>query len=271
MTDPWLDPLLVINRRYRFEHGLGDVAAAREFMGPVDAADEESLARAVVTRVHERMRIRASAFGVGMPTRLAGIVEARGGNCVAHSVLATAVLRDRGVPTRLVVENTYTNASLLRVPAAFVRAPIGPVLNSHVWIELMIDGGWVPADAELGIFGTKEWLAVRVARGVTVRAIGLPIAEHWKFPLRIRRLGPDGMPAEDVTSLYLVDKLSEALGARRAVPTAWVEGVEYFSRTFDWEGRAGLRILREARRLREMSRALAGERLLNLADAERGY
>jgi len=222
MADPWLDPLLVINRLYRFEHRPEDVAAARDFMGPVDAADGESLARAVVVRLHERMRIRASAFGVGMPTRLAGIVAARGGNCVAHSVLATAVLRDRGLPTRLVVENTYTNVSLLRLPAAFVRAPIGPVLNSHVWIELMIDGGWVPADAELGVFGIKEWLAVRVARGVTVRAIGLPIAEHWKFPLRIRRLGPDGQPAEDVTALYLVDRLSEALGARgNCPPRGW--------------------------------------------------
>ncbi len=268
MPDPWLDPLLVINRRFRFEHGPGDVAAAGEFIGTLEAPDGTSLARSVVMRVHERMRIRASAFGVGMPTRLAGIVEARGGNCVAHSVLATAVLRDRGFPTRLMVENTYTNVSLLRVPTAFVRAPIGPVLNTHVWIELMIDGGWVPADAQLGVFGIKEWLAVRVARGVTVRAIGLPIAEHWKFPLRIRRLGSDGQPTEDMTALYLVDRLGEELGARGALPAAWVEGVEYFSRTFDWEGRAGLRILRERHRLQQMSRALAGERLLNLGDAE---
>src|SRR3990172_2725698 len=257
-SSPWLDPLLVINRRYRFEHRPEDVAAARDFVGRVEAAGEESLARAVVMRVHERMRINASAFGWGMPKSLPAIMAARGGNCVSHSVLAAVLLRDRGLPARLVVEEVYTNFSLLRALAVVFRAPIGPVLNGHVWCEILDDGEWVPADAELGVYGTREWLAARVGRGVTVRAIGLPIAEHWKFPLRIRRLGPDGQPGEDVTALYLVDRLGEALGARAALPAAWVEGVEYFSRTFDWEGRAGLRILREARRLRAMSRALAG-------------
>src|SRR3990172_7127157 len=65
--DPWLDPLLVINRRFRFEHGPEDVAAARDFIGPLEEAGGSSLARALVTRVKERVCIRASAFGVGMP------------------------------------------------------------------------------------------------------------------------------------------------------------------------------------------------------------
>ena len=258
MPDPWLDPLLVINRRFRFEHGPSDVAAAREFIGSVDARDGPGLARSVVMRVHERMRIRASAFGAGMPGSLPATVAAGGGNCVSHAVLAAVLLRDRGLPARLVVEEIYTNFSLLRAPAVAFRAPIGPTLNGHVWNEVLIDGDWMPADAELGVFGTGEWLAARVGRGVTVHAMGLPIVERWKFPLRIRRLGPDGMPAEDVTSLYLVDKLGEALAVGGALPAAWVEGVRFFSRAFDWEGRAGLRILRERRRLREMSRARAG-------------
>jgi len=271
MPDPWLDPLLVINRRFRFEHGPGDVAAAREFTGSLEDADGPGLARAVVMRVHERMRIRASAFGVGMPRSLPETVAARGGNCVSHSVLAAVLLRDRGFPARLVVEEVYTNMSFLRVPAALFPAPIGPTLNGHVWIEVLINGEWVPADAELGICGTREWLASRLAGGVTVAAVGLPIREHWRFPLRIRRLGPDGTPAEDVTSLYLIDKLSEALGSGRALPLSWVEGVRYFSSSFRWEGRAGLRILRERHRLQQMSRALAGEPLMNLVGAERGY
>ena len=257
MADPWLDPLLVINRRFRFEHRPQDVATARDFVGSVEAPGEESLARAVVVRVHEQMCIRASAFGVGMPKSLPAIVAARGGNCVSHSVLAAVLLRDLGFPTRLVVEEVYTNVSFLRVLAVLFRAPIGPTLNGHVWIEVCVNGEWLPADAELGIFGTEEWLAARLARGVTVTAVGLPIREHWKFPLRIRRLGPDGTPAEDVTALYLADKVAEAVGPGVALPSPWVDGVRYFSKTFRWDGRAGLHILGEHRRLRDMSRALA--------------
>ncbi len=257
MPDPWLDPLLVINRRYRFQHGREDLAAAREFVGHVDAPDRESLARAVVTRVHERMRIVATALGLGMPKSLSAIVAARGGNCVSHAVLAAVLLRDRGVPARLLVEEVYTNFALLRAPTVFARAPVGPTLNGHVWIEVFVSGEWVPADAELGVFGTKEWLASRLARGVTVSAVGLSVSEHWKFPLRIRRLGPDGQPAEDVTDLYLIDSVAEALGPRATLPSAWTEGVGFFSKVFRWGGRAGLRILGERRRLVEMSRALA--------------
>ena len=257
-SSPWLDPLLVINRRYRFEHRPEDVAAARDFVGRVEAPGEETLARALVLRVHEQMRINASAFGLGMPKSLPAIVAARGGNCVSHSVLAAVLLRDRGLPARLVVEEVYTNFSLLRALALGFRAPIGPTLNGHVWIEVSLNGQWVPADAELGIFGAREWLAARLGRGVTVAAVGPPIREHWRFPLRIRRLGPDGKPSEDVTARYLIDKLSSALGPGSPLPAAWVEGVRYFSQAFDWKGRAGLRILREQRRLRAMSRALAG-------------
>jgi hypothetical protein len=176
---------------------------------------------------------------------------------VSHSVLAAVLLRDLGFPTRLVVEEVYTNVSFLRVLAVLFRAPIGPTLNGHVWIEVWVNGEWLPADAELGLFGTEAWLAERLARGVTVTAVGLPVREHWKFPLRIRRLGPDGTPAEDVTALYLADKVAEALGSGRALPMPWVEGVRYFSSSFRWEGRAGLRVLGEHRRLRDMSRALA--------------
>src|SRR3990172_4141143 len=115
MSDPWLDPLLVINRRYRFEHGPEDVAAARRFVGRVEASGEQPLASELVRRVHERMRINASAFGVGMPKSLPAIVAGGGGNCVSHSVLAAVLLRDRGFPTRLVSEHVYTNVSFLPV------------------------------------------------------------------------------------------------------------------------------------------------------------
>jgi hypothetical protein len=257
MSDEWLNPLLVIDGRFRFEHGREEVAAARDFVGPVEASGERSLARTTVARAHERMRIVPTVFGVGMPKTLSAIIATRGGNCVSYAVLVTALLRSYGLPTRLVSENVHTNVSLLRVPSVFVRAPVGPTLNGHVWIETLIDGEWVPADAELGLFGTAEWLTARVARGVTIAAAGIPLRERWKFPLCLRLLGSDGMPREDVTALYLIDKLSSFLGCGGALPATWAEGVHYFSKSFRWDGRAGLRILLEWRRLKAMSTAVS--------------
>lgn len=251
MGDPFLDPHRVTNRRLRFEHSHADVLRACEFLG----ASEGTSARDVVMRVHERMRILASAFGIGMPKTLAAIVGRAGGNCVSHAVLAAVVLRQLGFGTRLMVEDVYTDASSLRAPAALLAVPIGPTLNGHVWIETLVDDEWIPADPQLGLFGTKDWIGARVLRGVSLAALGVPVREHWRFPLRIRRLGPDGTPAENVTQLYLIERVRAVTG-RDALPLAWTDGVEYFANVFDWQGRAGLRLLGERRRLAAMSRAI---------------
>lgn len=63
MADPFLDPQRVANRRLTFEHGHDDVLLACEFLGTGETAS----ARDIVMRVHERLRILASAFGIGMP------------------------------------------------------------------------------------------------------------------------------------------------------------------------------------------------------------
>lgn len=250
--DPFVDPRRVANRRLVFEHSRDDVLRAREFLGVDGAAS----ARDIIARVHGRMRILASAFGVGMPKTLGEIVERAGGNCVSHAVLASVALRWRGFATRLVVEDVYTGPSVLRAPAALMRVPIGPTLNGHVWVETLVDGAWTPADAELGLFGIDEWTRVRVLRGVWVEATGVRVRERWRFPLRLRRLDADGVPDENVTQSYLVDGLRSVLGGE-ALPEGWTDGVEHFAHRFDWEGRAGLRLLGERRRLRAMSAALA--------------
>ncbi len=251
MSESWLDPLLVVNRSMVFRHTTDDVASARCFIAPGDSEDPA----AVISAVHKRMKIEVTAFGLGMPRSLSEIVQRGGGNCVSHSVVAAVLLRDRGVATRLVSENTYTDFSLLRIPTALMHAPIGPVLNSHVWLEVKTSGGWTPADAELGIFGAMEWVNRRVLEGVTVRALGLPVSEHWRFPLRIRRLAQDGQPFEDATREYLLDSLDQAGLADEAVPVGWQQGVRHFSEQFDWAGRAGLRIWRARGRLARMSAA----------------
>jgi len=251
MDAPFLNPHLVTNRRLRFEHSHADVVRACEFLG----ADEHASAREIVMGVHERMRILASAFGIGMPKTLGDIVERAGGNCVSHAVLATVVLRQQGFSTRLMVEDVYTDASLLRAPGALLAVPIGPTLNGHVWIETLADDEWIPADPQLGLYGTEDWIRARVLRGVSLAAMGVPVRERWRFPLRIRRLGPDGTPAENVTGLYLIGRVRSVVG-RDALPRAWEDGVAHFANVFDWQGRSGLRLLGERRRLNAMFKAV---------------
>lgn len=251
------DPLHVANRGMRFDHGARELALARAFIGPIESDGELSTAKTIISRVHRNMRVLPTAFGLGAPRTLEQIVEKRGGNCVSYAVLAVAVLRSHGIPARLVVEEVYTNVSLLRAPACLVRAPIGPTLNGHVWLEAELGGRWIPADAELGIFGDEEWSAARLLRGVTVAALGLGIKEHWKFPLRIRRLDASGQPDENVTELYLVEKFRGLPGLESPLGVDWLEGVRYFAGAFDWSGRAGGRILLQHRTLQRMSSALA--------------
>ena len=249
MAEPFLNPCRVANRRLTFEHGHDDVTRACEFLG-VDAATPP---RDIVMHVHARMQVLVS-FSARMPKTLGEIVERGAGNCTSHAVLATVALRQLGFATRLVVEEVYTGPSLLRAAAALMAMPVGLTLNRHVWLETLVDGEWVPADPELGLFGTDAWVRARVLDGVRLEATGVRVREHWKFPLRLRRLDADGMPAENATSTYLIDGLRSVTG-RDALPEAWTDGVAYFAHRFDWEGRAGLRLLGQRRRLRAMSSA----------------
>lgn len=247
--DPFLDPHRVATRRLVFEHGDSDVTRASEFLG----IDESMQPRDIVMRVHKRMRILVS-FSAEMPKTLGEIVERGAGNCESHAVLATGALRQREFPTRLVAEEVYTGPSLLRAAAALLAVPAGPTLNRHIWIETRVGGDWVPADPELGLYGIDEWMRTRVLRGVWLEATGVRVREHWKFPLRLRRLDEDGAPSENVTERYLVDGLRAVIG-HDTLPIPWMNGVEHFAHRFNWEGRAGLRLLGERRQLRAMSAA----------------
>ncbi len=254
--DWWSDPCLIVNRGMRFEHGPEDVRAAAKLIGPQVSPSDLTAVQSLTTAVQRSLKILPTAFGRGMPRTLSEILGRRGGNCVSFSVVATVVLRASGFPTRLISETVYTNISLLRGLGAVARTPIGPLTNGHVWLEVRLGGDWIPVDAELGLTGTAEWLARRLASGVTLPALGLPVREHWKFPLRILRLGPDGQPFEDATAEYLIDAPAKGRGDGRRPPEVWSDGVKYFSRNFRWEGRSGLRILAQLPRLRRMSRAL---------------
>jgi len=185
MPDTWSNPCSVRNRRLAFEHAAAVVERAVERFGPFAGATADALAADVVSRVHERMRIVPTALGLGVPRILDEALQRRGGNCSTFAAVLTVLLRAQGIPARLVVEDVFTDLSLLRAPAALLRAPVGPTLNGHVWVEALVQGAWLPADAELGLFGLGGWLTARVLRGVSLSALGLPARERWRFPLRL--------------------------------------------------------------------------------------
>ena len=60
------------------------------------------------------------------------------GDCTEHAVLAAAMCRAAGVPSRGAVGLLYVDASN------------GPVMGFHMWAEVWVDGQWLPIDATLG-------------------------------------------------------------------------------------------------------------------------
>lgn len=60
------------------------------------------------------------------------------GDCTEHAMLAAAMCRAVGVPSKVAVGLVY------------VDQPKGPVLGFHMWTEAWVRGEWVPIDATLG-------------------------------------------------------------------------------------------------------------------------
>jgi transglutaminase-like putative cysteine protease len=62
------------------------------------------------------------------------------GDCTEHSVLAAAMCRAAGVPSRTALGLVYAD-----------DRSRGPIMAFHMWIEVWLDGKWVPLDPTLGL------------------------------------------------------------------------------------------------------------------------
>jgi hypothetical protein len=60
------------------------------------------------------------------------------GDCTEHAMLAAAMCRAVGVPSRTAVGMVYANS------------PRGPAMGFHMWTEVWVNEQWVPIDATLG-------------------------------------------------------------------------------------------------------------------------
>jgi hypothetical protein len=61
------------------------------------------------------------------------------GDCTEHSMLAAALCRAAGVPSRTALGLVYVD-----------HRERGPVMGFHMWTEVWIGGEWIPIDATLG-------------------------------------------------------------------------------------------------------------------------
>src|SRR5262249_45585301 len=110
-------------------------------------------AQAVERWVFEHMRKSGSAEF----TPAGQVARNLAGDCRQHAVLAAALCRAAGVPSR-------TALGLVYVPNAR-----GPVMGFHMWTEVFVNGQWLGLDAPLG-------------RG-SIRPAHLEIAHHsWHHP-----------------------------------------------------------------------------------------
>src|ERR1700687_3916814 len=116
----------------------------------------------LVRWVHQHVR-----FTPDRHQTLDALLEDRGGNCFDHASLTIALLRSSGFTARFVREVTAAPADEGRAAAARASKSslFGYEHNDHTWVEVQVDGAWVPADTSLGLFGEREWLAGRVLRG----------------------------------------------------------------------------------------------------------
>src|SRR5205823_13813112 len=86
--------------------------------------------------VHQNMR--SVEFSQAMATA-DHVAKTLSGDCTEYAMLAAAMCRAVGVPSRTVLGLVYATNREGR-----------PVMAYHMWFEVYADGQWVPLDATLG-------------------------------------------------------------------------------------------------------------------------
>lgn len=114
--------------------------AARAVAGLPAGATAWDKARAIERWVNRNMR--AFEFSQAMATA-DSVAKTLSGDCTEYAMLAAAMCRAVGVPSRTVLGLVYAP------PKDGTR----PFLAYHMWYEVYADGQWLPLDATLGLGG----------------------------------------------------------------------------------------------------------------------
>ncbi len=98
-----------------------------------DSKDPAQIARRMEKYVHEKLDTKNFSTAMASAGEVARTLE---GDCTEHAVLLAAMLRAKGIPSRVAVGLVYVDTL-----SAF---------GGHMWTEANLDGHWIPLDATLG-------------------------------------------------------------------------------------------------------------------------
>jgi hypothetical protein len=107
---------------------------AKEAVG--NEADPWKKAQRIERWVHDHIQNKNFTEAFATSDQVAKTLE---GDCTEHAVLAAAMCRAVGVPSRAAVGLVYFN-----------DRQSGPVMGFHMWAEAWAKGQWLPIDATLG-------------------------------------------------------------------------------------------------------------------------
>lgn len=99
--------------------------------------DPATICRALENYVQRRLDKKNFSTALASAAEVAEKLE---GDCTEHAVLLAAMLRAKGIPSRVAVGLVYINTP--------------PAFGGHMWTEALLDGRWIPLDATLGRGGT---------------------------------------------------------------------------------------------------------------------
>jgi hypothetical protein len=97
-------------------------------------ATPEATARGLAKFVHSRVKNKTFSVAMGTASDVARDLT---GDCTEHSVLLAALLREKKIPSRVVVGLVYADS---------LKA-----FGGHMWTEAYVDGRWIPLDSAMNI------------------------------------------------------------------------------------------------------------------------
>lgn len=98
-----------------------------------DATNPAQIARRMERYLYEKLGKKNLSTAMASAAEVARTMD---GDCTEHAILLAAMLRAKGIPSRVVVGFVYVDKL-----SAF---------GGHMWTEANLDGHWVPLDATLG-------------------------------------------------------------------------------------------------------------------------
>lgn len=95
--------------------------------------DPAAICRKLESAVHTKMRYNAFSTSIVPANEVAKSLK---GDCTEHAILLAALMRIKGIPSRLASGLIYTNQQF-----GFI---------GHVWVEARIENQWIPFDSAIG-------------------------------------------------------------------------------------------------------------------------